>query len=318
MMKAVLFKNHQLSLTSVSLPQLQSGTALIRVLYSGVCNTDLEILQGYLNFQGILGHEFVGVVEACSDESWSGKRVVGEINCGCGICSFCRRGLARHCQQRTVLGISGRDGAHAEYLSLSVANLHVLPERIDDQVGVLVEPLAAAVEIGDQVHLRPGLKVALVGDGKLGQLVARVLRLYPIDLTVIGKSEDKLELLRKISVAVQPAAQIDLPPQDVVVECSGVPAGLALATSLLTPRGTLVLKSTYQGDFPFNPANWVIPEILVVGSRCGIFAPAIRLLQDGLIDTTGLISRVVPASDALAAFALAQEKNMLKVLIDWR
>ena len=286
--------------------------------YSGICNTDLEILRGYMAFSGIPGHEFVGTVEKCSASEWEGRRVVGEINCGCGQCEYCRRGLARHCPNRTVLGILGRDGAHAEFTVLPLENLHPVPDSVSSREAVFVEPLAAALEIAEQLHLPPGQNICVLGDGKLGQLIARVLRLYSPKLTVVGKHAEKLRLLEKFGVNTLPASEAnDLPEQDVVVEATGRPEGLALATRLIKPRGTLVLKSTYHGELSFNPAPWVIDEVTVLGSRCGPFAPALRLLEQGLVEVEDLISAEFPREDALQAFQVAREPESLKVLVRW-
>jgi threonine dehydrogenase-like Zn-dependent dehydrogenase len=315
---AFVFRDHQLQKLETPTPVAPPGEALIRVLYSGICNTDLEIIKGYMDFQGIIGHEFVGLVEKCEDPSLIGKRVVGEINCGCGKCEFCRKGLSRHCPNRTVLGIFGRNGAHAQYLTLPFGNLSTIPENVADRTAVFTEPLAAALEIFEQVHIKPNSNVAVIGDGKLGQLIALVLNQYPCNLTVIGKHNEKLNQLKRKNIAVSLVEQGEHPPQDIVVECSGVPDGLHIANSILKPRGTVVLKSTYHGDFPFNTADWIINEINVVGSRCGLFQPAIQLLKKDMIDLDYLVSAVVHAQDGLKAFELAQKEKTFKVLIDWQ
>jgi len=317
-LKALHFKNNKLDLKELNNPKPQLGEALIRVLYSSICNTDIEIVKGYMNFEGIIGHEFVGIVEECEDKKWLGKRIVGEINCGCNECDFCKKNLARHCSNRTVLGILGRDGAHAQYLTLPLSNLLFVPEEVENKNAVFVEPLAAALEIAEQIHIQPGIKAAVIGDGKLGQLISLVLNLYSVDLLTIGKYREKLELLKKQGIQTAEFKNIKASPQDIVVECSGAPEGLMLANSLLKPRGTLVLKSTYHGDFPFNPAIWVINEITLVGSRCGPFEPAIQLLKKKSIDPSYLISDVIPAKNALEAFDLAQQKGQLKILLDWQ
>jgi threonine dehydrogenase-like Zn-dependent dehydrogenase len=317
-MKAVTYKEKQLHLSDVPLPVPQEGEALVRVLYSGICNTDLEIIRGYMGFEGILGHEFVGMVESCDDKKWIGRRVAGEINLGCGKCSACQSGLSRHCQSRTVLGIERKDGAHAQFLTLPLSNLHVLPDNIPDTSAVFIEPLAAALEITEQISIRPGMKISVIGNGKLGQLVAEVLRLSSPELTVIGKNPFKLEHSKKMGFSVQRADRIDLPSQDIVVECSGAPEGLMLASRLLAPRGILVLKSTYHSNPSFNPAVWVINEITVLGSRCGPFPPAIRLLHEKKVDPSYLVSEIIPFTNAMEAFRKAEDKNIIKVLIDWK
>jgi threonine dehydrogenase-like Zn-dependent dehydrogenase len=317
-LQALVFDGNKLILDDMPKPKPGIGEALIRVLYSGICNTDIEIIKGYMNFSGILGHEFVGVVEDCEIKEWIGKRVVGEINCGCNGCEYCFKGLQRHCPNRTVLGIAGRDGAHAQYLTLPLSNLHVFPDDVEEKNAVFVEPLAAALEIVEQVHVQPGQKIAVIGDGKLGQLIAHVLNLYSVDLVTIGKNKTKVDLLQQRGLQTVEFENADLPLQDIVVECSGVFDGLNLANSLLKPRGTLVLKSTYHGNFPFNPAIWVINEITLVGSRCGPFAPAVQLLKKKSIDPSYLISEIVPAQNAVEAFAFAQQKDVLKVIINWQ
>jgi threonine dehydrogenase-like Zn-dependent dehydrogenase len=317
-LQALVFDGTNLEFKNVPKPKPGIGEALIRVLYSGICNTDIEIIKGYMNFSGILGHEFVGVVEECETEEWIGKRVVGEINCGCNGCEYCFKGLQRHCPNRTVLGIVGRDGAHAQYLTLPLSNLHILPENVEGENAVFVEPLAAALEIVEQVHIQPGQKIAVIGDGKLGQLISQVLNLYSVDLVTIGKNKTKLDLLQQRGIQTVEFENADLPQQDIVVECSGVFTGLNLANNLIKPRGTLVLKSTYQGSFQFNPAIWVINEITLVGSRCGPFAPAVQLLAKKSIDPSYLISEVVPAKNAVEAFASAQQNDVLKVIINWQ
>ena len=317
-MKALVFDGRKVRLEERARPQVPAGECLIRVCYSGICNTDLEILKGYMGFVGVLGHEFVGIVEACPDAEWQGARVVGEINCGCGKCEYCLQGLGRHCPNRTVLGILGRDGAHAGYLSLPVGNLHRVPEAVPDREAVFVEPLAAALEILEQVPLRPGAGVCVIGDGKLGQLIARVLRLHGADLTVLGRHPEKRRLLARLGIpALSPEEAGELPKQDVVVEASGNPDGLRLAGRLLRPRGILVLKSTYAQNLPFNPAPWVIDEITVVGSRCGPFAPALRLLAQKLVPVEDLISREFSAEEALEALDYAGNPGALKTLIRW-
>lgn len=315
-MNACYFDGKTLRLKEVPKPARKGGEALIRILYSGICNTDLEILRGYLGFRGIPGHEFVGIVEEADSESWHGKRVVGEINCGCGRCSFCRQGMQRHCPEREVLGIVGKNGSHAEYITLPQENLHEVPEPICNEDAVFVEPLAAALEIAEQVHLQPGMRAVVLGDGKLGQLIARVFQLYGADLTVIGKHPQKIRCLTALGIRAQAGTE-GIQDADLVVECTGNPEGLALAERLLKPRGTLVLKSTYSGEFLFNPAQWVIREYTVVGSRCGPFEPAIRLLESGKITVRDLIFRIFPSERAGKAFSVAQEKDVLKILIQW-
>ena len=313
-MKALVFDD-QLRLTEAAQPQPRPEEALIKVLLAGICNTDLEIVRGYMGFRGILGHEFVGVVEEASASEWIGKRVVGEINLACGTCEFCRRGLNRHCPNRSVLGILQKDGAFAEYLTLPRGNLFEVLDSISDEEAVFVEPLAASLEILEQVKIEPGWRVAVVGDGKLAILVAQVLKLTGCGLIVLGKHEEKLAILRAMGVATTFTTEPLQGKFDLVVEASGSPSGLPIALDLLRPRGILVFKSTFQGDLNFNPARMVIDEVTLIGSRCGPFAPAIRLLQNRLVNVRPLISHVLPFGDALKAFAVAQHKKTLKVLL---
>jgi len=290
--------------------------ALVRVKLASICNTDLEIVRGYMGFRGVLGHEFVGVVEECADGNLVGQRVVGEINCYCGECPTCRAGAPTHCPNCTTLGIRGRDGAFADYLSLPVTNLHTVPEAVSDEAAVFVEPLAAALEILEQVQIKPTDRVVVLGDGKLGLLVAQVLGLTGCDLVVGGRHEEKLAILRRRGVETRLANELPADRADVVVDCTGHPSGFATARGLVKPRGILVLKSTFHGDVEVNLSMLVVDEITLVGSRCGPFAPALRLLQRGLVDVESLVSATYLLDEGLAAFERAQEKGTLKVLLD--
>ncbi len=296
-------------------PEPPPGEALVRVKLAGICNTDLEIVRGYMGFQGVLGHEFVGVVEECADESLVGRRVVGEINCYCGECPTCRAGAPTHCPHRTTLGIWGRDGAFADYLILPMANLHTVPQALNDEAAVFVEPLAAALEILEQVQVKPTMRVVVLGDGKLGLLVAQVLGLTGCDLVVGGHHEEKLAILRQRGIDARLADELPPEKADVVVDCTGHPGGFTAARGMVKPRGTLVLKSTFHGDVEVNLSMLVVDEITLVGSRCGPFAPALRLLEDGLVDVESLISATYPLDEGLTAFEQAQKKGTLKVLL---
>ena len=314
-MQALVFEG-RLSLAEVPKPHIP-GEALVRVSMAGICKTDVEICKGYMDFRGILGHEFCGVVEDSPDRTLVGKRVVGEINASCQACRWCAQGLGRHCPDRTVLGISGRNGAMAEYLTLPVANLLEVPPSVSDEMAVFVEPLAAALEIPDQVQIRPDSRVLVIGDGKLGLLIAMVLRLSGCEALLVGRHPEKLALFagnngRTITVdmLLQSSERFDL-----VVEASGSPRGWELAVDRVRPRGTIVLKSTYHGGLNFNPAALVINEITLVGSRCGPFAPALRLMEAGLVDPTPLISAVYSLDQAEEAFLKSQDKRALKVLL---
>jgi threonine dehydrogenase-like Zn-dependent dehydrogenase len=297
-------------------PQPGPDEALVRVLCAGICNTDLELLRGYYPYAGVPGHEFIGRVDAAPTRAdLVGERVVGEINAACGSCPTCMAGRERHCPQRTVLGIVGRNGALAEYLTLPTKNLQRVPGRVDDEAATFVEPLAAALEIEEQITLSDTDRVVVLGDGKLGQLVARTLARRIRALTVVGHHERKLGLLRDAGIAsIADCAGLDR-SADVVVECTGHAEGFALARRLVRPRGTIVIKSTYAGALTADFSSLVVDEITLVGSRCGPFAPAIELLARGTVDPRPLIEAVYPLSDALAAFEHAQRPGALKVLV---
>lgn len=294
-------------------PTLAPGEALIRTRIAGICNTDLEITRGYMGFRGVLGHEFVGDVVACEDRVWVGRRVVGEINAACMHCPACLRGDQPHCPNRTTLGIDRRDGAMAELFSLPVSCLHEVPAGVPDAAAVFVEPLAAALEILEQSHLRPTERVAVVGDGKLGALIAQVLRLPGCELTLVGRHPERWPLFRGQGITcVRPEEAVG--PFDLVVDCTGQPAGLAVARRLVRPRGRLVLKSTFNAPSELNLTMMVVDEITLVGSRCGPFAPALRLLERGLIATEPLISARYPLREGVAAFAATAGR--MKVLLE--
>ena len=294
------------------------GEALIRVRLAGICNTDLELVRGYLGFRGVLGHEFVGEVVQASDVAWLGQRVVGDINAACRRqqCEACNAGRYTHCPNRTTLGIAGRDGAFADHLVLPLANLFAVPDHVPDESAVFTEPLAAACEILEQIKIAPTDRVVVLGDGKLGLLVAAVLRLTGAELTLVGRNHDKLVIAAGWGVQVRLANE-PLPAQtaDVVVECTGSPQGFETARRLLRPRGTLVLKSTYHGALNVDMSGLVVDEIMLLGSRCGPFAPALRLLAAGLVDPRGLISDTYVLDQAAAAFAHAAAPGVLKVLL---
>jgi alcohol dehydrogenase len=296
-------------------PETRPGEALLKLRLGGVCATDLELVRGYMGFEGTLGHEFVAEVLDAPDPAWRGRRVVGDINCPCGACPTCRAGRPTHCPQRTVLGIVGRDGAFAESLSLPLANLHAVPDAVPDEAAVFVEPLAAACEILEQVHIRPSSRVVVLGAGRLGQLCGRVLALTGADTSVVARSAYKLSRLPDGIARVLADAADTLTGADVVVDCTGSPDGLALATRLLRPRGTLVLKTTVHLPGVVDPNRWVIDELTVVGSRCGPFEPALRLLASGAVDVGPLIDARYPLSRGLDALAHAARPGALKVVI---
>ena len=313
-MLALIF-DKALKLDDVSIPVRKKGESLIKVKLTGICNTDVEIAKGYMNFKGILGHEFTGVVEESDNKELSGKRVVGEINIACGKCSFCNIGLSRHCFNRQTLGIFNKDGVFAEYITLPDKNLHILPDNVSDFEGVFVEPLAAALEILEQVHIEPAKEVAVIGDGKLGSLIAQVLKINGNFVTVYGKVKKKLDLIKSLGIHTE---KIDGPIEkkyDFVIECSGNPAGFLDAVLITNPRGTIILKSTFHENLNFDIAPLIINEITLIGSRCGRFEPAIRHLQNKLINTDILISEIFQLKDSVEAFEYAKQGKSLKVLI---
>ncbi|HFE65504.1 MAG TPA: alcohol dehydrogenase [Caldithrix sp.] len=318
-MKALHFDGKNLSLVEKSKPVPAKGEALVRVVYAGICNTDLEIMKGYMGFRGTPGHEFVGIVEQAETAELVGKRVVGEINLACGKCGFCRQGLERHCPNRTVLGIAGKDGAFAEYLTLPEQNLHPVARSISDLQAVFTEPLAAACEIPEQLHILPDYRVLLLGDGKLAQFIARVLHLHSAHLLVVGKHPEKLNRLKERGIATCLLDDFKEPDQSfqVVVEATGSWGAWELALKKVRPRGVLVLKSTYAGENRFNPAAIVIQEITVIGSRCGPFNAALHLMENNLIDPSDLLTRVFPVSEWRQAFELAKNPESLKVVLEF-
>jgi threonine dehydrogenase-like Zn-dependent dehydrogenase len=319
-MFALRYEDGRLRVAEVGRPRA-AGEALVRVALSGVCNTDVEIVRGYAGFAGTLGHEFVGVVEEAEGApGLVGRRVVGEINAGCGRCALCAANDPRHCPRRTVLGIHGRDGAHAELLRLPAANLLAVPDEVPDERAVFAEPLAAACGILERVEVEDGSRVAVVGDGKLGLLCAQALRALTraAEVTLVGKHESKLAIARRRGV--ETVLVEDLPAAwarafDVAIEASGAPAGFDLAVSLLRPRGTLVLKSTFHGRAEFDTARVVVDELSVVGSRCGRFAPALELLRRGAVDVDSLVGEEFPLAEGVRAMSRATDPGVLKILL---
>lgn len=330
-MRALVHHNTGLTIDhDYPMPTPTAGEALIRVSLVGICNTDLEIVRGYMGFHGVLGHEFVGVVEQIYSDTTSqqyahllGKRVVGEINAACyrSDCYYCQRGIPSQCPNRTTLGIDRRDGAFAEYLMLPVQNLHPVPDNVSDEEAVFVEPLAANFEMLEQVHLRPTDSVVILGDGKMGQLAAQVLTLTGCELAMVGHNPDKLSLAASRGVhthLLDDSSHFPLAHErrtDVVVECTGSASGLEMALHIVKPRGTLILKSTVAGSSTLNLAPIVIDEIRVQGSRCGPFPPALRALSQKLVDIHPLITARYSLDEGLEAFEHAGKKGVLKVLI---
>lgn len=318
-MKALRFENKRLNVAEVPEPS-RAGEALVRVTLAGVCNTDLEIARGYAGFEGTLGHEFVGVVESAPGApELVGRRVVGEINAGCGACELCTTGDTRHCPERTVLGIVGRDGAFAEFLQLPAANLLRVPDEVTDERAVFTEPLAAAGGITERVSVERDARVAVVGDGKLGLLCAQALKaMTGASVTLVGRHPSKLDIARRRGVETMTTEELSPSHArafDVTVEASGSPGGFETALRLLRPRGTLVLKSTFHGTTELNAAPVVVDEISIVGSRCGRFAPALELLSRDAVETDALVHEEFPLSEGARAMERAAAPGVLKVLI---
>jgi len=299
-------------------PQRPQGFATIRLLLGGICNTDLELQRGYYGFAGTPGHEFVGEVVAADTQSLVGKRVVGEINLNCGNCSWCARGLGRHCPARTVLGIVQHPGAFQEFLTLPERNLHVVPDSIPDEAAVFIEPLAAACEILDQVPLSPGDEIAVLCDGKLGLLIAQVLHAHGCRVRQFGKHANKLQISRSRGIETAAAGTEPAKAFRYVVDATGSPGGLRTAVHMAEPRGTVILKSTIHGEVPIDTAPVIVDEITLIGSRCGRFEPAIELLRNREVDVTPLITDRIPLKRAADAFRTAARQGVLKVLLTTR
>lgn len=320
-MKAIEFKNNEIVLNSAAQkPEIKEGEALVRVRLAGICNTDIEITKGYMGFSGILGHEFVGVVEeVCgADKSLIGKRVVGEINCGCEKCEWCGKGLQRHCPNRGTLGIWQKEGCMCDYVNMPIQNLIVVPDNLSDEEAVLVEPFAAAFEILEQLHIKPADKVAVLGDGKLGLLIGLALSTIPCDLTQVGKHQNKLDIVKAQKVNTVLLQDLEVKKEyDVVIDATGSVNGFETAVAMCKPRGTFVLKSTVAADKPLNLAPIVIDEITILGSRCGQFKPAVDFLAKKFLNIKPLIAKTFKADDALEAFEYSRQKGILKVILDF-
>lgn len=296
-------------------PEPPAGESLVRVRLAGICGTDLEQIRGYMGYHGVPGHEFVGEVVRTQSPELSGKRVVGEINAACGRCELCRAGLGRHCPNRTVLGILGRDGAFADYLCLPDQNLIAVPDDLPDELAVFTEPAAAAFEIFEQTTIEPAARVAVLGDGRLGAMVAMVMATQGLRPVIGGHHADKLARLAQMGLAVQGEDKLS-PGYDVVVDCTGSARGLARSLELVKPRGRLVLKTTVARYDQVDLAPIVINEITVLGSRCGRFAPALAALSSGRLDPRPLLSAVMPLADAQAAFSRAADPSTFKVVLN--
>ena len=319
-MKALVYDGTKVQLTDRPRPRRRAGEARIRVSFAGLCATDREIARGYMDFRGTLGHEFVGVVEHASASQWEGRRVVGEINLACRKCAVCRVGRFTHCPRRRVLGILNKDGACAEYLTLPLTNLHHVPDNVSDEAAVFTEPLAAACEILDQIPDLAGARALVLGDGKLGLLVAWTLQAGGAVVTVAGHHPIKGRVLRGSGISYRDSSRAPLPtppprPWDIVVDCTGSPSGLAQAFAQVQPRGTVVMKSTVASPPPVDTNALVINEITLLGSRCGPFPRALELLKSGAVDPRPLITAVHPLADAEQGFRRALKPDALKVLI---
>ena len=320
-MKALVYDEELKLVEDYEKPVLGDNEVLIKTIMAGICNTDYEITKGYMGYKGVLGHEFVGIVVAIGDKvpkNIVGKRVVGEINCACENCSWCHRGLQRHCPNRSTLGIYKKDGCFSEYFTLPYKNVFEISDNIDDITATFTEPLAAAYEILEQVHIKPDSKVAILGDGKLGLCISLVFRALNIDFVHIGKHENKLKISRDIgakTMLLSELTQKQIKSFDVVVEATGSTGGFETSVSLVKPRGTLVLKSTITAKEGLNLASVVVDEITIVGSRCGQFAPILRLLESKKIDVKPLVEKVYDVENFVEAFEDNSKKGTLKVLV---
>ena len=311
----VHLENQTVSVRRGAVPKRPAGHALIRLLCGGICNTDIELLRGYYGFTGTPGHEFVGEVVESGDAAWVGRRVVGEINLACGRCEWCARGLGRHCPHRTVLGIVKQPGAFRELLTLPVENLLEVPRGVRTEHAVFTEPLAAACEILEQVHIPRGAQVAVLGDGKLGLLIAQVLALHGARVHLYGRHKQKLRIAEPLGVEARIGRKRPKSAYAFTVEATGSAAGLATAVAMTQPRGTLILKSTVHGTVPVDTAPIIVNEITIVGSRCGRFAPALNLIESGRLQLDAMISAEYALREAQRAFQHAQMPGVLKVML---
>ena len=323
-MNALWLEANKISLRDIPQPR-KPDEALIKIRKAGICSTDLELVKGYYPYTGVIGHEFVGEVVSFplpegegdpKDRVRVGDRVVGEINVVCGHCEQCLNGRSTHCENRTVLGIVNRDGTFAEFTNLPIANLHRVPDSVTDEMAVFTEPLAAALEIQDQIQVKPTDRVLLVGAGRLGQLIAQTLALTGCDLHVVARHAHQQDLLKRRGIQIISEEEIQPWRWDIVVEATGSPSGFSLARRAIRPRGTMVLKSTYKGDMSVNFSSIVVDEINLIGSRCGPFDPALRLMESKQVDPTVLIAGEFKLRDALKAFERAAETGVLKVLVE--
>jgi threonine dehydrogenase-like Zn-dependent dehydrogenase len=314
-MRALVFDKKLFYSRDYPVPARKEREALIKVSSAGICRTDLEIIKGYMDFEGIPGHEFAGVVEDCSDESLLGKRVVGEINISCDVCAYCSADMRNHCPHRTVLGILNKNGAFADYVTLPVVNLHQIPDSVSDEEAVFVEPLAAVFEITGQVSIKEGDKVCVLGDGRIGLLAGQVLSLTGCSLTVIGKHKEKLSMLEKRGIETQLATDTMTRDFDFVIECTGSQSGFETALTIVKPRGTVILKTTVAGRRDVDLNSVVIDEITVLGSRCGPFEPAVEALRGKKVDVLPLVGKTFSLDEGVEAINYASENKAIKVLM---
>lgn len=319
-MLAVHLESGRVEVRRQPLPRVPQGFARIRLLAAGICSTDLELQRGYYGFSGTPGHEFIGEVAAVEDGArfgnWIGKRVAGDINLACGKCAWCARGLGRHCPRRTVLGIVKHPGAFREFLTLPISNLHPVPAALSNEQAVFIEPVAAACEILDQVKVRSGTPVAVLGDGKLGLLIAQVLAAHGAKVHLLGRHKEKMKLVERVGISAEVIGK-SLPQRayPMVVDATGSAEGLRASVAMCEPRGTVVMKSTVHGLVKIDTAPAIVNEITLIGSRCGRFEPAIRMLASGKVRVDGLIADRFPLERAPEAFARASAKGVLKVLL---
>ena len=315
-MRAVVFDEKLYLDKDYKKPIPKKNEALIKTKLIGICNTDHEITLGYMGYKGVIGHEFVGVVEECEDKTMIGKRVVGDINCGCEECEWCKKDLQRHCPNRQTLGIWQKDGCFSDYFTLPVKNLLVVPDDVPDEQAVFTEPLAAALEILEQIHIQPVQKVLVLGDGKLGIITSLALNASGLDITLVGKHKEKLDIAKAQGVKTKLLQELDVKKEwDIVVEATGSVTGFETSIALVKPRGTLVLKSTIVASKEFNFSSLVVDEVTIVGSRCGRFSPALRMLEQKKIDLSPLISKVYPVEDVIEAFEANKRKDTIKILL---
>ncbi|MCP2519091.1 alcohol dehydrogenase catalytic domain-containing protein [Candidatus Aminicenantes bacterium AC-335-A11] len=313
-MKALVFKNNEISLNEVPIPEIKEDEALIKILKAGICNTDIEILKGYMNFEGILGHEFVGIVVEAKNKKWIGKRVVGEINIGCGKCEYCLTGRKNHCPSRKVVGILNKDGAFAEYITLPISNLYIVPDKISDEKAVFTEPLAAALRITEQIEIRKNDKVLIIGDGKIGLLISQVMKLMNCETYCMGKHKRKLKILENKNIKTLLKGKNIDHRFDIVIEAAGKRGGIKQALKYVKPEGKVILKSTYHGRVVLDISSIVVNEINVTGSRCGPFNKALELLERNLVEVESLIDGEYSLCEWEKAFEQALKSEKLKIL----